>query len=191
MCRGVAARGRSLKALQANRFQIGGHTGIEPTRWHDLPALHLRQHRGQGLALEGRPSRDCMVEHAAESIDIAPLRGLPEIQLLWGNESRRAHRRSGQRECVVGIDQLRQAEVRQARTPAVLVRFDEDVRWLDVAVQHALGMRVRNRERCVTHPTRCQFHRHLTFCDDGTEPASLHELHHQIRHAIVFADLVN
>src|SRR5262249_6016370 len=101
---------------------------------YELNQVVRRGLRERGLA------REQLVERDAEAIDVAASVRLAS-EPLGRHVLERADEVPGMRE--VGLlDQLRDAEIGDPDLPAIV---EQEVRWLDVAMQHALRMRVCQR----------------------------------------------
>ena len=112
------------------------------------------EHLGRARARVRRPARQQLIQRGAERIDIAPRAGLVAADLLGCHEAGRAEHRAdlrlqavrGRRDLercarvrIVLADHLREAPVDHHGLAELA---DEDVRGLEVAVDHAAAVRV-------------------------------------------------
>ena len=90
-------------------------------------------------AHEGRLAGQHLVEHATQTVDVAPpIQLCAPHALLGAHVQGRSHRETGLRQFVASrrVDRAGDAKVRHDG----VTRFEEDVLGLDVAVHHALGV---------------------------------------------------
>ena len=200
--RGLGPQGRDGQALQVVA-QVGpevlgrgvalgrvlghelGHDGLEGGRDGD-PAgagqrgglLHVLVGDGhRGVAGEGRPGGEHLVEHAAERVQVAAGIDRPALGLLGGEVGGGAHDRAGLGQVGLGApgDGLGDAEVGHLHLTA---RRDQDVARLDVAVHHpvAVGEAERGGHVCgdLRRPPGVQ---RTLGAHDLRQAAALHVLH--------------
>src|SRR5437667_12768282 len=93
------------------------------------------------FGLEGRAGCQQIVENRAQSIYIAVPAHLAALRtgLFRRHEVRRTEHLAGYGHTCVTIEPLGQSKVRDAR---LIARVHQDVRWLEIAMQVALLMRV-------------------------------------------------
>ena len=207
--RRITARRILLETLEADCFDVSVNGRIA-SRWslgfrfEDLPDC------GSGRsACERRLACKQFVEHRAESIHI---NGRGESRILPSGLLRRDVRRRAQHCERVGdlrfaFNELRETKVREQR---FIVRVEENVRRLDVAVQDAALMRVMHCARELRNEAGGAFaikrrrdalgrwrrggvlaSRSSMPCQPIREAAALDQLHAKEVPSIVFADFVN
>ena len=153
--RQLARRARALvrvldHGVRANRRQRGRNFRVDLVRERRLVVQHRVGDLLQRLALEGAPLREQLVQHDAEREHIGAAIGRVLPQLLGRHVQRRAGDRVvGQR--IVLIGHARDAEVEHARLRAA---DHEDVGRLDVAMHHALVVRIGQRIGDAAHDQR-------------------------------------
>ena len=131
---------------------------------------------------EGRRAREHLVGENAERVLIARRARLGAVALLRAHVRRRADRRARLRE-VLRVDHARDAEVHHDRTPLAV---HHDVRRLDVAMHHALAVRVVERagnlrENRLRHRNR----KRLVLREQVIERAAVDVLHHEVQEAVL------
>src|SRR5439155_20206072 len=131
-----------------------------------------------------------MVENCAQSIHIAVPAHLAALRtgLLRRHEVRRTEHLAGHGNAGVTIEPLGQAKVRDAR---LIARVHEDVRWLEIAVQDALAVRVVNGFGGEPDVTRGFRGRQRTVAHELGEVLSLDVIHREVMLAVVDAHVVN
>ena len=136
---GIAQVRRLLQTLQRDHFQLAIGPRVHQPRRQRLLLEHQQHGVDRRSRLKRRPAGEHLVENRAQAIDVAGRSELTATAggLLRGHVARRAENRAGERQIRVGLDPLGQAEIGHVR-PAVVV--DQDVRRLQIAVQHACAM---------------------------------------------------
>ena len=123
--------------LQDDRLQVPRDRRVDLARRHGrLVGHHLHQPSPVRL-VEDRAEGQELVERRAQRIDVAPGVG-PPLEPLRGHVAQRAHQAAGLGERA-GALAGGQAEVGD---PDGAVGVEQQVRWLDVAVEDALGVGV-------------------------------------------------
>ena len=145
--RAVALLWRLLQAFQADGLQVAVHVRVEGVRRFRV-ALHDLEERFQVCgALEGRPAGKHLIEDGAEAVDVnGGGQSLAGSGLLGGHVFRRAHQRPGLGQPGVVLEPSRQPEVGDVGL-ALLV--DQDVGWLEVAVQQPVLVGVVDGQGCL------------------------------------------
>ena len=169
---------------QHQLVQGRGHSRGDPARGGHVPA-HVRGGNLQGRARVRAVAREHLVGHDAYGVHVAALvHGAVAHQLGRGVAHGAQHGGAGR----VVVHGAREAEVRDLHLP---VRGEQDVLGLDVAVHQAGAVRPgeapEHRHEQLEGAVRV--HRRLA-CDDLAQGGSVHELEHQVQHAVVGAPLV-
>ena len=162
---------------------------VGPIGAHRRCRCREARHRGRdlGVATERRMATQHLEHEEAEPVHVGARIRLATVDLLGRQVARGAHDRAGPCE-VVGADRLGDAEVGDLHRAAI---GHEDVRRFHVAV-HEPGT-VRGVERVgdlladADHVTDWQ-PAHVV--DDAAQRGSVHELHHDVRSAVVVAGVV-
>ncbi len=135
--RRVAATWVALHALLDDRAEVAREVGPDPGGGIGILGAELRDHL-HGIAVERRAAGDEVVESGAQAVDVdRGGRALVSLGLLGGHVPRRAERgiAGGERRIAgAGGD----AEVEE---DGVEVTADDDVRRLDVAMEHVARVR--------------------------------------------------
>ena len=135
----VADAGVLRQQLGHDRLERAGHVGRQLVQ-RLRRVVHLLVGDGDRVVTgERRPAADHLVDHDAERVQIAAGIGLRALGLLGREVRRRAHHRADLGEVLLdgGVERPGDAEVGHLHLPVV---GDEDVRRLDVAVDHAVAM---------------------------------------------------
>ncbi len=193
-----------LEALREELPDAGGDASRQggPPR---LVSQHGRDHDLRGLALERAHAREALEQHAPERERIGPAVLREAADLLGTHVARRAHRLAHARKPRspgtgrrLGGGRLRprapgppaagQAEIQHLHEA---VRGDHDVPGLEIAVDHALGMRERQRFRDL-RSDRQRLH-----AGDGTpiqlfpQRGPVDHLHRQKVHVLIGVEVVD
>ena len=168
----------SRSASHSARSSAGGRGG----------ALHLRLHHGEGGALEGRRSRDHLVSYRAQSVLVRGPGDLPAPALLGAHVRRRAHQGAA-----LGLARplggLGDAEVGD---DGVAVLVDQDVRGLDVAMDHAGAVGVGQSRRDLPQDRAHDGQREPAGpLDHLIERAAAHVPHHEVVQPLAVAHRVD
>src|SRR5260221_4535147 len=141
LCRDVTFVRLSLETLKSDRLQVRGQTRIQPPRRKWLRVQNLLERGGKSFGHEGGAACDQMVKHGPERINIAPPADLSAIgrSLLWRHIIRRTQHLARDRQIGLAFEPLGQSEIGD---PRLIVGVDEDVGWLEVAMQDAAFVRV-------------------------------------------------
>ncbi len=144
----------------------------------------LREDRHRRRSVEGKLPRERAIHDGAERIDVAPRVDLFALHLLGRHEIGRTDDRSLARELVElrTFTELREAEVEDLREVGIVARpRDHDVLGLDVAVDDALQVRLRERVAHLDHDAReLDRAERIARAKDATEIAAGHELHDEV-----------
>ena len=135
---------RLLQALVADRLQISGKGAVEDPKRDRIVFLHQAQRRHGRRGHERGSPGEHRVQHGAESVDVGPRsdpRHVPD-RLFRGHVAGRTDRLSRPGQLVVALDPPDQPEIGD---PGVALFVDQDVPRLEVAVEHALFVRVLDR----------------------------------------------
>ena len=89
--------------------------------------------------LEGRATRQDVVEAGSQSVDIGKASNILSARLLRRHEARRTHDLACGGHLAIGGQVLGQAEIRH---PWLAILIDQDVAWCQVSVDHAVVMGV-------------------------------------------------
>ena len=177
LLRGGVAGGWLLgQALQADRFQIARERWIEHARRNRL-LFHHQLHRFQWRrGGEGRPAGETFVENRAQRIHVAARAhlGVFAPRLLRRHVVGRAEHRACKGQFRVGVQQLGQAEVGDVR---FVLCVEEDVRGLEIAVQHTVLVRKVNRLGHRPHTLRGTLRGEWSLAQPRTQAAARHEVH--------------
>ena len=190
----VALAGRRRHRARDDREEVRRQIRLERRQRRRVLGEHAREHRlprdaGLALAGERRPSGEHVVEDRAERVDIRALVDTFAARLLARHVRRRAHHLADRGLVRAGRGAIRRERLlvacrevfREAPIDddGLAELADEDVRRLEVAVDHALGVRVRDRVGHGDHlrqqrqPLR-EIRRRL---DHLVEPLTRHLLH--------------
>ena len=124
-----------------------------------------------------------LVQQHAERVDVRGGADRLAAQLLRGGVvgRQRTHALAGELVRVVpriGLEQLGDAEVEQLH---VTFAVDQDVAWLDVAVDHEMAVRVGNGLEHDTKERHALGHAHLRGVAVAVDALPVHELEHEVR----------
>ncbi len=143
--RAVAALGLALEAAEGDRLEVLIHVRDERARRDHILLEDGEDGRERRRPDEGRTPDEGLVEDRADRVDVDGRRERARPpRLLGGHVARRPDDGARLRELRVGAHLLREAEVGDERSAAGV---DEDVRGLEVAVEHAAPVRVVHGSR--------------------------------------------
>ena len=163
LARGRVARGgRERHCLGDDRGEIARRAGLAVRERADLAGRDAVEHVREGGALVRSRSRDDMIEHRAQRVDVrALIHGLAE-SLLGRHVRRGPQQRAGDRgvsrrlairAAIVGIAVAAREILGEAPVDhdGLAELTEQDVRGLEVAVDDAVVVRVRDRVRDGEH----------------------------------------
>ena len=139
--RGVAVSQPLGQGLEQDRFEVERHPRVEPPGPAGLLVGDLVDQLGGGLAVERRSERDQLVERRPQAIDVGPAVDVAGLGLLGAHVPRSAQEAVDLRLARVG-QATGEAEVGDPDHP---LGVDQEVRRLDVAVDHPLMMGMPQR----------------------------------------------
>src|SRR5262245_228472 len=119
-----------------------------------------------------------------ERPDIASVIDRSAGYLLWAHEGGRSDQVTGRRELLLGLTRDTEIQKLHERRPCTDVT-QEDVARLDVAMNDALGMRARERERNVLDDQRDLFCCERARADFARQILAFQKLHHDERLTVV------
>ncbi len=110
---GVAFVRLLVQAGEADRFQVGGHAGVEAARRHRLGADHLQDRVQRCGRPEGRPTGEALVEDGAQGVHVrgGAQVGVAAVGLFGGHVRGRAQDGALLRPSRLAVEALGQAEV--------------------------------------------------------------------------------
>jgi hypothetical protein len=134
-----------FETRQADGFKVGWHGRREQMRRRWFRRLHQRRQFERGRTREGGSASEALIEHRAQRIDVARGRECRRAvaQAFRSNVMRRAEYAGNGGEIAARFEVSRESEIRQLGFIAV----EQDIRWLDVPMQHPLGVRDRHGAR--------------------------------------------
>ena len=130
-----------LQAAKANRFEIAIDAPVQRARRHRFLVDDFLKHFDHAIALERRHTGQHLEEHHAQAVNIRCRGQFGRLAggLLGGHVARAAHDALGPRQRLPAFRQLGETEIGDERLAAGV---QKDVCRLDVAVQHAVLVRV-------------------------------------------------
>jgi hypothetical protein len=185
----VAVLRPPLHGLRDDRLDRGRDAGAERAERRRVLQQHLGED-GDRRALEGRPSREEVVERRPERVHVRPR--ADEVALVPDLLRRHVVRRAD--EVALGgeagrVDLERDPEVREARLSG---RVDEDVRGLDVAVDDPAPVRLVEGEGDLADDReRLGLGERAAPLEDAVDVDAVHELHGDVELALGLADVLD
>jgi len=186
----VATARLLLQALQANGFEVGRRVWVQQPRCDHFQMQDGGHGRGSVLADERRGSREQVIEHRAERIDIAGSAHLsaPHAGLFGGHVVGRAKNLTRHGDIRLCLDLFREAEVRHVGHASGI---DQDVRRFEVAMQDPLLVRVVDGLGDGFHPFGRAPRRNRCLAERLAKILPLNVVHREVVKALVFADFVD
>ena len=159
------------EGTQDHSVEGAGDRGVQLARRPRALGDLLEGHRDRGVGIERHPSRERLVEHHADRVDVRPGRDRQPLSLLGRQVLRRSEHRPG-------LGDLRGAGAGDPEVghPCSPLRVDQNVLRLQVAVDDAVLVRVLHARQHLADDLDCLGHRE-TALDQVLERRPLHVLH--------------
>ena len=192
----IPPRDRFLQALQHDRFQVARDGRVELPQRHGVVFDHLLQGFQRRGSLEGRSACEGRVEQRAQGIDVGRWTDGVDLpgRLLGRHVAGRAQDLPRGRQVAAAtryprcLDPLGQAEIGH---PRAALAVDEDVRGLDVAMDHALPMGIFDGLGHRGHQFRRFLGRQRPLGQPGGQALTVDVAHREVVLSLVLADLEN
>ena len=137
----VTIDGTLGQGLQDDGLKIPRDPPVDHPGRRGFAAADLIQQLGRGVAVERRPERQQLVQRGPQAVDVGPPVDDPRARLLGTHVPRRAQQAVVMGQAGIG-EPAGQAEVRH---PDRSLLVDQQVGGLDVAMDHAMMVGVRER----------------------------------------------